>query len=109
MLVTGGRDSSGNPTASAEVYDPGDDEWSPAMDMGTARAQHAATLLGDGRVLVHGGTTGSEPTVSAELYDPVGDSWSPAADMETKRVVHTATRLPDGGCWSPVASPPAAW
>ena len=37
--------------------------------MKTARADHSATLLQDGRVLVVGGTNGQDILATAELYD----------------------------------------
>jgi hypothetical protein len=63
--------------------------------MSTARSNHTATLLADGRVLVAGGYNGAYLS-SAELYDPATDSWSAAAPMSTAREYHTATLLPGG-------------
>ena len=52
--------------ASAELFDPATNTFSPTGSMTIARHGHLATLLQDGRVLIEGGT---DP-VSAELYDP---------------------------------------
>src|SRR5262249_25705267 len=57
------------------------------------RAQHTATLLPNGNVLV----TGSFPqTNTAEIYNPTTNSWSLAANMKTVRAINTATLLPNG-------------
>ena len=66
--------------------------------MGTARSEHTATLLGNGKVLVAGGysfQTGLA-TATAELFDEGSGSFSPTGDMETQRHLQTATLLNDG-------------
>jgi N-acetylneuraminic acid mutarotase len=63
--------------------------------MATARADHAAVKLNDGRVLVTGGGD-YNGTRSAELFTPSTKSWSAAASMKDIRTLHTATVLADG-------------
>src|ERR1035437_6962667 len=59
--------------------------------MSTARANHTATLLLDGRVLMAGGGD-----ASTELYSPtVGKFW-PGGSMTAVQSSSTATRLRDG-------------
>ena len=50
------------------------DTWSPTGSMSTARSDHTATLLPDGRVLVSGGY--GQRLGSAEIYDPALGTWS---------------------------------
>jgi hypothetical protein len=55
--------------ASAEVYDPATNMWTPAAPMHVGRSGHTATRLGDGRVLVAGGGD-PDDLVKAEMYTP---------------------------------------
>jgi N-acetylneuraminic acid mutarotase len=105
VLVVGGIEASNDVTgtvlASAELYDPLTNSWTPAAPLPVARARHAAVLLADDRVLVIGGTDSERlPSFSyfptAELYDPATQSWSLAASMNYARINATSTLLPDG-------------
>src|SRR5207302_1098962 len=70
--------------------------WSETGSLITARAQHTATLLPNGKVLVTGGTNNCCVFASAELYDPAAGSWTATGSLATARDHHTATLLPDG-------------
>jgi hypothetical protein len=101
VLVAGGWGNGATPNsgvflASAEIYDPVANTWSPAGSMATVRAGYTATLLPTGLVLAAGGDSDVTQLASAELYDPVANTWSPAGSMATARVGHTATLLPSG-------------
>ncbi|WP_107655422.1 Kelch repeat-containing protein [Nocardia suismassiliense] len=104
VLVTGGyadRSGTTGTAASAEIYDPNAETWTPVAPMDDARAAHQAVLLRDGRVLVIGGTAtvgGGSYTGLAfcEIYDPVADTWRPTGSMARPRFDNTATVLRDG-------------
>ncbi len=64
--------------------------------MGTARMDHTATLLVDGRVLVTGGSDNSGALASAEVYDPAADSFTSVPAMSGPRTQHAATLLANG-------------
>jgi hypothetical protein len=101
LIVGGVLRSTSDPVATAEIYDPATDIFSPAGTMATAREQHTATLLADGTVLIIGGQTSTgtgnlHPTATAEIYDPATGSFSPVESMAVARSLHTATLLPNG-------------
>lgn len=64
----------------------------------TARSQHTATLLNDGRVLIAGGRSANatETLGSTEFFDPASNSFKPGPSLTVPRAGHTATLLNDG-------------
>lgn len=94
VLLTGGwfEGSPGinNVRASAEVFDPATNTFTRVGDMTKQRADHAALLLPDGRVLVTGGSRLLTPDFledldDAEVFDPTTNTFS-ALDA---RMTHT--------------------
>ena len=61
------------------------------------RADHTATLLPNGKVLIAGGAQyNNTVTGESELYDPATNTWSPTGSMNVARSGHTAVLLPNG-------------
>jgi hypothetical protein len=85
--------------ATAEIFDPTLAAFIPIAPMSAARAQHTATLLSNGRVLMAGGERdGTTSLSSTELYDPSPgvERFLAASPMTVPRQGHTATLLQDG-------------
>lgn len=93
VLIAGGYvnatgTSPGVSTASVEIFDPTAGIVIGAEAMSSARGDHTATLLPDGRVVAAGGT-------SWQLFDPTTNSWSASAMLVRSRVSHSAVLLTD--------------
>lgn len=73
-----------------------DPSWTTTGSMTTARQNHTATLLPNGKVLVAGGSNGDGTLNSAELYNPQTGVWSTTGSMSTAREYYTSTLLPNG-------------
>src|SRR5438094_986267 len=72
--------------------------WAPTADLNQPRAEHTATLLTNGTVLISGGRDAADqPLASAEIYDPATGGFTLLASPLPAPVWgHTATRLGDG-------------
>ena len=105
VLIVGGEDDGGDDGldhyASAEVWDPDTDTFSPTGSLADGRAYHSATLLPDGRVLVVGGEDAGygefaeDYVTSAEVWDPSTGGFSSAGSPELIAIAST-TLLNDG-------------
>jgi N-acetylneuraminic acid mutarotase len=99
VLVAGGGVVPGSPVAlaSAALYDPVGGTWTTlANSMTTARYQHAAVALSNGKVLMVSGRNGGANTASAELFDPDTGNWTAAAPLSNSRSAFASLLLPDG-------------
>jgi hypothetical protein len=104
VLVAGGvtATSSGDAArfvavASAEMYEPRRNTWTPAGPMADARASHTATLLADGSVLVVGGAREQRVELaSVERFEPKSGRFQPLLPLLIPRAQHAAVGLPDG-------------
>ncbi len=66
-------------------------------DMDTAREEHSATRLNDGRVLIVGGRNQFGTVLTATLlFDPINDSLSAGGELNGPHSGHSATLLKDG-------------
>jgi hypothetical protein len=90
---------------STEVFDPTTESWTATGDMVEPRAEHTATLLPDGKVLLAGGYYGFQPTgfglpdgtiAIAELYNPATETCVATGPMATARADHVANLLLNG-------------
>ena len=94
-----GEVGQGQGVLEAEIWDPGTASFEPAGTLGEGREElHTATLLPDGRVLIHGGlrSYGVSVAETAEVWDPVTASFGPRMTLDPWRAGHTATPLQDG-------------
>jgi hypothetical protein len=99
VLVVGGySDPEGSVlVGTAELYSPLTGTFSPTSNPNVPRADHTATLLANGNVIIAGGQIGgSQTTTGTELYDPNSGSFALAGNMPAPRYNHTATLLNDG-------------
>jgi hypothetical protein len=105
ILFTGGLGLNGQPTTAAAVYDPVTQQTT-TLALGTARAGHGASLLGNGRVLITGGLSSFSLTDplslftsllnTSEIFDPATNTFSAGSPMLEARAFHTSSSLTNG-------------
>jgi hypothetical protein len=83
----------------AGLYDSATGVLSGTGNMSANRADHTATLLANGKVLIAGGADQDQSETglaSAELYDPSAGTFTQTGSMAVGRFLHTATQLQNG-------------
>jgi hypothetical protein len=102
VLITGGFDSSGNPLASAEIYNPATGAFSATASMTAARSHHRSNTVGPGNVFITGGYgAGGVELSSTELFTPgsnpaITGTFTAADSLTQARANHSAVELPTG-------------
>ena len=101
LIAGGGGVTNDDVHASAEIFDPATNTFTPTAGLMTqARRDHAATLLADGRVLITAGVIGPSAgflsLASAEIFDPTSGTFSPTDSLSFPRFSHDSVRLADG-------------
>jgi hypothetical protein len=102
VLIVGGEHCQNgcDAIASAELYDPATQTFSATGSLQTARMEHTATLLANGKVLIAGGmyftANGPGTLASAELYDPATGTFTYTGSMVQQAAGNAAIALNDG-------------
>jgi N-acetylneuraminic acid mutarotase len=101
IYVAGGYGSTGsamnNVLATAEVYDPAANQWTPIASMTHARYMHALATGPDGRIYAIGGLDASNQRLaSVEAYDPTTNQWTDVASLPSGRSDLAAVAGADG-------------
>ena len=99
VLIAGGFREEGTSEiaiASAEIFDPETNTFTPAGDMNEPRDGHTATLLPNGLVLIVGGWNQNGRTATAEIYDPETGTFHYTGSLMTPRQGMTANLLKNG-------------
>lgn len=93
-LIAGGTDGT-TFVDTLELYTPSAG-FQPAGALLIPRADHTATLLENGLVLIAGGVGAQGAVAQAELVDPLQRTSHPSGTLRTPRSGHAATLLPSG-------------
>ena len=96
VLLAGGVpvNNSTTPIAACEIYTPATGTVSQTANLNHRRADHTATQLPDGTVLMIGGYEGASTlNTVAELYTPSTQTFTNTSQLAQARYLHTATLL----------------
>ena len=95
----GGLDANGNALASAERYNPGNNNWTSIASLPAPRFDFPAVFNRTNYIYIFGGYTGTNPGMEAASmlrYNVSGNSWSNMAAMPVAVAGSAATLGPDG-------------
>lgn len=99
-ISTGGCNTATVSQTTAWIYDPVGDAWSAAMNMATARQNHAQSMLLDRRLLVTGGQDAASANVATtEFFTASGvgaGAFTAGPTMNIARGGHVQVTLSDG-------------
>jgi hypothetical protein len=99
VLAAGGvGGTTGEPSASAEIYDPATQTWAVTGSLNAARSDFTLSAApgSDGGALAVGGN-GIEGALDAvELYDPATGEWTAGPSLPAPMAGHAAATLEDG-------------
>jgi hypothetical protein len=98
-VVIGGFRDPNTATDTIEVWDPATQSFELLpVRLATARGEHSATLLGDGRVLIAGGVAqpGGPPLDSTEILSAAATGIGAGPDLNVARRWHGASRFLGG-------------
>ena len=70
VYISGGTGPDGEPLTTAELYDPATEIFAPASAVAGRRFEATVTALGDGNVLVAGGSDGQQTLTTLDLLQP---------------------------------------
>jgi hypothetical protein len=79
--------------ATAEIYDPRSERFSPTGDMSVGRFGHTSTLLTNGEVLIVGGQTIGGTSDTAEIYNAQTGKFRETGKLRDGRLYHAAIFL----------------
>lgn len=99
VLMIGGSPQNVTPLptlASVDRFDPVTGAWVAGSALPTGRAQHSATRLASGDVIVLGGLVAGSASNTCLRLPVGGANWLPCAAMTKQRAGHRATLLADG-------------
>jgi hypothetical protein len=99
LLIGGcvaGSCDAGPASATADVFNPASGTVQEAGRLTIARIGSGAVALGDGRVLIVGGWSGSRPTDTAEIFDPATGRSRSVGRMSAARADAGIVMLGDG-------------
>jgi hypothetical protein len=89
-----------DPTGAVQIYDSAKAQWQSAGNLATGGALlNSATLLGDGTVLIAGGSNNPYfigVQSGAQIYSPISGKFTATGSMNSRRAAHTATLLNSG-------------
>ena len=94
IYVPGGRNSSGEPVTTLEIFDPRRDTWEIGTSLPMAVSDYALADF-EGRMYLFGGWDGEKALDSVWVYDPGADLWSQVTPMEAPRIDARAIALSD--------------